>query len=242
MHETRIFKMRDIFRKNTFWLVSITALLVICVFLAFFASNGDDTMDSVVGVVAIASGIGSVVMGVSSIFSTSLDNVREYYATGDSDAMCEARGVLYNYRYIKIKYGKTVFDEDFDEWAEKLPEGAGVAHRTSKKEIFAAASTTNDFFQMWGLLQSKNFLPMWVFETASGYSIIKLHEALDDINTANRATNPFYGLQFRDLCVRIAGKYKKAIAKCRENEAEFIKNNLKIKDLTDNKFFNIPLK
>ena len=235
--------MRDIFRKNTFWLVSITALLVICVFLAFFGSNGDDTMDSVVGVVAIVSGIGSVVMGLSSIFSTSLDNVREYYATGDSDAMREARGVLYNYRYIKIKYGKTIFDADFDEWAEKkLAEGAGVAHRTTKKEIFDAASTTNDFFQMWGLLQSKNFLPMWVFETASGYSIIKLHEALEDINTANRATNPFYGLQFKELCVRISKKYKKAIAKCRENEAEFIKNNLKIKDLTDNKFFNIPLK
>ena len=152
--------MREIFRRNTFWLVSITALLVLCVFLAFFGSNGDDTMDSVVGVVAIVSGIGSVIMGVSSIFSTSLDNVREYYATGDSDAMRQARGVLYNYRYIKIKYGKTIFDEDFDEWAKSLPQGEGIAHSTTKKEILAAASTTNDFFQMWGLLQHKNFLPM----------------------------------------------------------------------------------
>ena len=123
-----------------------------------------------------------------------------------------------------------------------MPEGEGPLYRTSKKEILSAASTTNDFFQMWGLLQNKNFLPMWVFETASGYSIIKLHEAVDEINTQNRETNPFYGLQFRDLCVRISNKYKKAIKQCRENETEYIKTKLNIEDLTGNKYFNIPLK
>ena len=235
--------MREKIKRGIIWSVSITSLLVVCIAFAFFGQSGDDAIDRVVGVVAIISGVGSVIMGVSSIFSTSLDNVREYYATGDSDEMRSARKVLYNYRYIKIKHGKTILDDDFDSWVkENVSENDKILLPTTKNEILAAASTTTDFFQMWGLLQHKNFLPMWVFETASGYSIIKLYEAVDDIVTANRATNPFYALQFRDLCVRIKQKYRKAIEQCRKNESEYIKTNLGIKDLTANKHFDIDLK
>ena len=235
--------MRERIKREIIWSVSITSLLVICIAFAFFGQSGDDAIDRVVGVVAIISGVGSVIMGVSSIFSTSLDNVREYYATGDSEKMRDARKVLYNYRYIKIKHGKTIADEDFDEWVKQnIDPKNGILKLTTKDDIINASSTTTDFFQMWGLLQYKNFLPMWVFETASGYSIIKLYEAVDDIVAENRENNPFYALQFRDLCARITSKYKKAIAECRKNETEYIKKNLDMKDLTNNEYFDIELK
>ncbi len=233
-------KFKSIFLLTT----GIVSMLVICVALGFFGQNKEDVIiNRIVGVVAIISGIGSVFMGISSIFSASLDNVREYYATGDSKEMAFARHVLYNYRYIKIKFGKTIFDDDFDEWVkENITSENSVIRVTNKNEVLAAAAVTADFFQMWGLLQYKNFLPMWVFETASGYSIIKLYEASEDIFLYHRLTNPFYAMQFKGLCVRIASKYRKDISKCREKESEYIKNELGIEDLSGNKYFNIPLK
>ena len=184
-------------------------------------------MNRIVGVVAVVPGIGSLLVGISSIFSTSLDNVREYFATGDTVEMQTARSVLYNYRYIKIKYGKTVYDEDFDQWVQQEEiQNHPILKVTSKKEIFAASELTLDFFQMWGLLQSKGFLPMWVFETASGYSIIKLHQAVEDILTEKRKTNSFYGQQFSLLCKRITKKYKKAVRLCAEKEKHFISQKL----------------
>jgi hypothetical protein len=79
---------------------------------------------------------------------------------------------------------------------------------------------------MWGLLQSKGFLPVWVFETASGYSILKLHDSVEDIFEKNRETNPFYAMQFTALCERIAQKYKKAIRQCVENERAYVMREL----------------
>ena len=231
--------------KNIFVaILAIISMVLICISLGFFSRSDDDIIiNRIVGVVAIVSGIGSVIIGVSSIFSASLDNVREYYATGDTKEMSDARHILYNYRYIKIKYGKTIFDDDFDEWVKNnISANNSVLRVTNKDEILHAVSETAGFFQMWGLLQYRHFLPMWVFETASGYSIIKLYEASADIFARNRMTNPFYAMQYRNLCIRVSSKYKKDISKCRECESEYIKNVLGIEDLSNNKYFNIPLK
>ncbi len=238
--------MKERLRRNFFLLIGIISLMVLCVALCFPHQNSNsdevDILDRIVGVVAIISGGGSVIMGISSILSTSLDNVREYYATGDSTEMAASRRVLYNYRYIKIKYNKTVYDDDFDEWVKKnINPKNSILRTTNKEEVLAAAAKIANFFQLWGLLQKKGFLPMWVFETASGYSVIKLYEAASDVFSHNRSTNPFYALQFKDLCVRIASKYRKDISKCRQKESEYLKKELDIKKLSDNKYFNYPL-
>lgn len=216
------------------------ACIMISVFImfGFLGNDAEDTvMDRIVGIVAIISGIGSLFVGVSSIFSTSLDNVREYFATGDTKEMGEARKVLYNYRYIKIKYGKSIFDGDFDQWVQQSEILCdGFILPTNKDEILSAASVCMNFFQMWGLLQNKGFLPVWVFETASGYSIIKLHQAIDDILYVRRETNPFYGQQFSLLCARILKKYKKDIRQCVISEKEYIMKKLDISEETARKW------
>ncbi|MBO7274531.1 MAG: hypothetical protein J6V22_06715, partial [Clostridia bacterium] len=227
-----------------FLLICMSTMIVICIAVGFFGQNKEDIIiNRIVGIVAIISGIGSVIMGISSIFTSSLDNVREYYATGDTEKMVDARKVLYNYRYIKIKYGKTISDDDFDKWIkENIETSQTVLSSTTKQEIQSAASVVADFFQMWGLLQNKGFLPIWVFETASGYSIIKLYEAIDDIVIQARATNPFYAGQFQNLCIRINSKYRKAILECRKREIEYMRQKLGIKDVSNNRYFNNLIK
>ena len=232
--------MKDKFKRIMFLLICMSTMIVICVAVGFFGQNKEDVIiNRIVGVVAIVSGIGSVIMGISSIFTSSLDNVREYYATGDTKEMADARQVLFNYRYIKIKYGKTIYDDDFDQWVkENIDQSQTSLCVTTKQEIMSAALVTADFFQMWGLLQYKGFLPIWVFETASGYSIIKLYESIDDIVTQMRSSNPFYAGQFQNLCIRINSKYKKAILECRKREIEYICGELGVKELSDNRHFN----
>ena len=235
--------MKEKIKKSAFILGGITTMIIACVAVGFFGQNEEDIIiNRIVGIVAIISGIGSVIMGIASILSASLDNVREYYATGDAPELVEARYVLYNYRYIKIKYGKSIYDADFDEWVKNnVAPDHKVLCVTNREEILLAASRIADFFQMWGLLQYKGFLPIWVFETASGYSIIKMYEAIDDIMRANRRSNPFYGGHFRDLCLRIESKYRKAIRLCRQNERDYIAQELGVGALSKNAYFNIPL-
>lgn len=206
---------------------AICSMVAICVFFGFFGKNEEDVIiNRIVGIVAIISGLGSLLVGISSIFSTSLDNVREYYATGDTPEMSNARYVLYNYRYIIMKYGKSIYDDDFDEWAKEIDDP--VIKKTSKSDILDAAGIQINFFQMWGLLQNKGFLPMWVFETASGYSIIKLHQSIEEILLERRETNPYYGCQFTDLCKRIIKKNKKAISQCIKSEEEYVLQQLHV--------------
>ncbi len=236
--------MKDKIKKGAYILGGIMTMIVACVALGLFGADQEDIIiNRIVGVVAIVSGVGSIIMGVASVLSASLDNVREYYATGDTAEMADARRILYNYRYIKIKFGKSIYDKEFDEWIKANVDRDGMTLRvTNKNEILSAASLITNFFQMWGLLQSKSFLPIWVFETASGYSIIKLYEAVDDILKDKRQSNPFYGGQFKDLCIRILSKYRTAIAKCRASESKYITETLGVRDLEGNQYFNIPIK
>ena len=100
---------------------SVCSMLAVCVVFGFIGwGEGDSAMERIVGIVAIISGMGSLLVGVSSIFTTSLDNVREYFATGEDPEIADARHVLYNYRNLKIKYGKSVYDSDFDEWVKEI--------------------------------------------------------------------------------------------------------------------------
>ncbi len=217
--------MNDKLKRIIFLLLSLSIIVVICIIVGFFGQNEDnDIIDRIVGVIAIVSGIGSIIMGISSVFSASLDNVREYYSTGDNETMISARRMLYNYRYIKLKYNKTIYDEGFDQWVkETVDSGDPELNATTRQEILDATSLISDFFQMWGLLQYKGFLPIWVFETASGYSVIKLYEAIDDIVTQKRLNNPFYAEQFQNLCIRINSRYKKAILECRKSEMKHMR-------------------
>ena len=105
--------MRDKIKKSAYIFGGITTMIVACIAVGFFEHGQEDIIiNRIVGVVAIISGVGSMIMGIASVLSASLDNVREYYATGDTKEMSDARRVLYNYRYIKIKFGKSIYDKE----------------------------------------------------------------------------------------------------------------------------------
>ena len=56
----------------------VISMLIVCIVFSFIGWNTEDSvMERVVGIIAIISGVGSVLVGLSSISTTSLDNVRE---------------------------------------------------------------------------------------------------------------------------------------------------------------------
>ena len=236
--------MKDNVKRLLIVLASVGSMLTICVVFGFIGwSDGDSAMERIVGIVAIISGMGSLLVGVSSIFTTSLDNVREYFATGETPEIAGARHVLYNYRNIKIKYGKTVYDADFEEWIkENFTENDKDFYVESKDEVFKAASRVANFYQMWGLLQYRNFLPIWVFDTTSGYNMIRLYQSVADIIEHKREANPLYAGHFEDLCKRINAKYKKVIKQCRDSERKLFIEKYGVKDIDGNKCFCMEVK
>ncbi len=222
---------------------SICSMIVICVVFGFFGRNEEDIiMNRIVGIVAIVSGLGSFLVGISSIFTTSLDNVREYFATGENPEIADARHVLYNYRNIKIKYGKTVYDKDFNEWLHSniSPEDKDF-YIDSKESVLVASSRVANFYQMWGLLQYRNFLPIWVFDTTSGYNMIRLYQATADIIEHKRESNPLYAGHFEDLCKRISKKYKKVINQCRESERKLFITKYGVERPDEDKTFALKI-
>lgn len=191
--------------------MAMVALALIVIMFAFDKSA--DVMNKIVAAIAVVSGISSIILGISSIFSATLDNVREYFVTGDTPEHSSTRSLLYKYRDFKRKTGKTIYSPDFDE-------AAGKFGLTAKKEdIEKASSFICNFFHLWGLLAKKRFLPMWVFESSSGFSVVKLYEAVEDIIKYNiEESNLYYAENFKWLKDKIESKYKKEIDKCRENE------------------------
>lgn len=219
---------------------SVCSMIAICVVFGFFGQNEDVIINRIVGIVAIISGLGSLLVGISSIFTTSLDNVREYFANGEKAEIANARHLLYNYRNIKIKYGKTVYDEDFDQWlADNISKDDKDFYIESKEAVFTSASIVANFYQMWGLLQYRNFLPIWVFDTTSGYNVMRLYQSVSDIIERKRGANPLYAGHFEDLCKRINAKYKKVIKQCRDSERELFATKYGVEDIKNNKTFNM---
>ena len=236
--------MKDQKKRIVVMLLGVVSMLIVCVVFSFFGWGDDDSaMERIVGIIAIISGVGSVLVGLSSISTTSLDNVREYFSTGEEEEVANARHVLYNYRNLKIKYGKTVKDADFDEWiTENLnKEDDKDFYVKDKKEVYDASSKVLNFYQMWGLLQSRNFLPIWVFDTTSGYNMIRIYEATIDIIEEKRETNRLYAGHVQDLCVRVNEKYGEVIEACRaDNRKQFI-NKYGVENPDASPYFNITI-
>lgn len=221
---------------------SICSTTAICIIFGFFGGGGEDAIiNRIIGIVASISGFGSLLVGISSIFTTSLDNVREYFSAGEKPEIADARHLLYNYRNVKIKYGKTVYDEDFDLWLEENfnKDDKDFYIEGGKEELLKAASRVANFYQTWGLLQSRNFLPIWVFDTTSGYNIIKLYQSMSDIIDRKREANMLYAAHFEDLCKRVYAKYHKVINLCRDGERDMINKKFNVKNLDKNKTFSI---
>jgi len=148
--------------------------------------------------------------------------------------------VLYNYRNIKIKYGKSVFDTDFDEWIkENISEDDKEFFVEDKEQVLKASSRVANFYQMWGLLQYRNFLPIWVFDTTSGYNMIRLYQSVADIIEHKRGANPLYAGHFENLCKRINAKYKKVIKQCRDSERELFATKYGVENINESKTFNM---
>lgn len=223
---------------------SLCSTIVICVFFGFFGQNEEDVIiNRIVGIVAIISGMGSLLVGISSIFTTSLDNVREYFSTGEEPEIADARHVLYNYRNIKIKYGKSVYDKDFDEWLKSTISPDDKDFYIENKElILKASSRVANFYQTWGLLQYRNFLPIWVFDTTAGYNMIRLYQSIADIVTHKRESNPLYAGHFEDLCKRINAKYKKVIKQCRDSERKLFIEKYGVSNPDENECFAMEIK
>jgi len=233
--------------KNKSILIGLVS--VASIFLLYFVykyldpTDGGTHMEGIVGIVAIISGMGSLLVGISSIFTTSLDNVREYFATGEDPEIADARHVLYNYRNIKIKYGKSVFDTDFDEWIkENISEDDKEFFVEDKEQVLKASSRVANFYQMWGLLQYRNFLPIWVFDTTSGYNMIRLYQSVADIIEHKRGANPLYAGHFENLCKRINAKYKKVIKQCRDSERKLFIEKYGVIDIDKNECFTMEVK
>lgn len=175
-----------------------------------------DMINKIVGAIAIITGLSSLIMGISSIFSATLDNVREYFYTGDTMEHSSARKLIYSYRDLKMEHGISIETDNFNDTIKSL--GGDF----TKEELEKVASLEINFFQMWGLLRSKHYLPMWVFDTASGYSIVKLFEGVQDIIDYKRKFhNPNYADQFNSLYNKILKRYNREITECRRVEKEY---------------------
>ncbi|WP_133118812.1 DUF4760 domain-containing protein [Chryseomicrobium excrementi] len=160
-------------------LMTISILLALWLFRDdLFIVTNKVNLNLIVGMAAIASGVSGVIMSFSSKRTALFEAVREYYQTGDTPEMIDNRNKIY-------------------------AAGNGEIELDIK-----AASEICSFFNFWGMMVRKKFLPIWVFKSASGPSIVRLYIILEDFITERRKTNnEYYALEFEYLIKRIKNKY-----------------------------------
>ena len=142
-------------------------------------------LEETVDIVAILSGISGILVGIASIRISNLGAVKEYFQQGDAKEYTEARKNLYRKFDDGIKIDKN--DKD--------------------------ASNVISFFNFWGMMVEKKYLPIWVFESASGQAVIRLYEGLQDMIKERRRDNPNYGEYFEWLYRKCKSKKRKPLKK-----------------------------
>ncbi|WP_322420389.1 DUF4760 domain-containing protein [Jeotgalibacillus haloalkalitolerans] len=147
-------------------------------------------MSVLVGFAAIASGLSGILMSLSSRRGAVFEAIREYYQQGDTSEMIAARRKIYS-----IEEKETVtYLENSREWTE---------------EQSLAAAELCSFFHFWGMMVRKGYLPLWIFKSASGPSIVRLHYLLNDFIKQRRIeNNTYYAQDFEYLAEQIKRKYK----------------------------------
>lgn len=146
--------------------------------------SDSSTLSLMVGISAIASGVSGVIMSLASKRTAIFEAVREYYQQGDTAEMIACRHKVY-----AAENGETELDKK-------------------------AASEICSFFNFWGMMVRRGFLPMWVFASASGPSVVRLYEILEPYILERRDTNnQLYAMEFEVLVKRIRRKYGMRVKK-----------------------------
>jgi hypothetical protein len=149
-----------------------------------------------VALAAIASGVSGVLMSLSSKRVATFEAIREYFQQGDTPEMIASRNKIYQ--------------------SEK--DGTPVDTK--------AASEICSFFHFWGMMVEKGFLPLWIFKSASGPSIVKLYFILEPhIEERRKNNNKLYGEGFEYLVKKIGKKYGYGV-KRRRNKRVVLKNEI----------------
>lgn len=163
-----------------FVLLSLSILLSVFFFQSTLVDlSSKVNLSILVGIAAIASGVSGVLMSWSSKKVATFEAIREYYQQGDTPSMIENRTKVY-----ATEDGVTPLD------------------------IHAAAELCA-FFHFWGMMVRKGFLPIWIFKSASGPSIVRLYRLLESYVLERRRTNNhYYAKDFEYLVVKIENRYK----------------------------------
>lgn len=179
-------------------IVLITISITIAVVLSF---KDDSLLDNIVGIVAIITGISGGVLGIVSLRTANLENVREYFQTGDTKEMIYNRSVLYEFKASN----KSLYEPDF---FLKHYDINNNPSNLKMKDIELSVSKISSFFHLWGLLAKKGYLPLWVFESASGIAVCRLYYASIEVINNKRKKNPLYAENFEWLTNKIIEKYQ----------------------------------
>ncbi|WP_435874070.1 DUF4760 domain-containing protein [Rossellomorea vietnamensis] len=63
-----------------------------------------------------------------------------------------------------------------------------------------AASEICAFFHFWGMMVNKGYLPLWIFKSASGPSVVRLFHLLKPyIEERRKTNNHYYAIDFEYL-------------------------------------------
>lgn len=207
------FKRKKRFKKQSLYILIVIvmglliSLGVIWNFINVKDTTGtSNTLQLIVSLVAIISGVSGVIVGLSSLRATQLDSVRDYFTSGDTEEFITARRIIYTYGKHLENGGNNVFFKNF-----KLPfkNKNNEDVELSKQNVLDAISFIANFFHQWGLLTKNRYLPLWVFESSSGVAVYRLFEYSKEIIAYHRENNnPFYAENFEWLYNKIKKTYK----------------------------------
>ncbi len=133
------------------------------------------------GLIGMIAGLIGAITGITGIVNTRFTAVHNFFSVVESPDFIDARDYVYK--------------NDIE-----------VDNPTATK----MAAFVINFFHHWGFLAKKGFLPMWVFDSASGAGAIRLYKRLENYIWKRRKENkdPTYAEYFEWLCLKIKKRRK----------------------------------
>jgi len=117
--------------------------------------------------------------------------IRLYYGEGDSDSLVKAR--------------KCIGPKENNETTDEPKPGNLQSRNDAVKSRDDAASKLVNFFEKWGRLVEKGYLPLWVFDGPSGDMAANMLQMLED-DITKRRTIPYGNRRFGMSFVWLVGE------------------------------------
>ena len=185
-----------IYRDNALYtLLSIG--LIVAAFIVVYKADSETNIERAINASASTATAIAIIYAALSYRKDKTSAILEFYAQGDSKELIDARTEVYEWYHIRSFVG------NHDDVPLSIME-----YNKLEKSLKDSIVCVCNYYESWGVLLEKKYLPFNIFDSAVGVTLCRCFEVLKPYIEMRQLKNEYYAKHFVDLNLKIRKVYK----------------------------------